>query len=225
MPEETLTTRPLPLHQRDQRLAEQEGADQVGRQHRAHAGRRRLEGAHRALARLVPAAHDAGVVDQDVEPAEFAADELGELPDAVVVRDVQLMMADVQAFALQPPGRRLALGRIAAGQDDARAAPGELPAGLEAHAAIAAGDHRDLARRALLHGRHPPTALPSCAPLALYRPRSGPRPPRSTSKAAAVEIHPLHAWTVHPRGTKAHDRGGRYAQARNRSDPGKDQTG
>jgi hypothetical protein len=51
-----------------------------------------------------------------------------------------------------PSRRRLALGRTAAGQNHARAAPGDLPAGLEAHAAVAAGDDRDLARCALLHG-------------------------------------------------------------------------
>jgi hypothetical protein len=207
------------LHQRDQHLAEQERADQVGRQHRAQSGRARLEGAHRALARLVLAAHDPGVVDQDVEPAEFAADELREPRDAIVVRDVELMMAHVQAVTLQPRGRRRAVVRIAAGQDHARAAPAQLPAGLEAHAAIAPGDHRDPARRALLDRRHAPTALSFVSLARSISTAIQPRPPQSGQGGCSEDSPASTLGSICAVGRRPYDPDKRYARARNRSIP------
>jgi hypothetical protein len=118
------------------------------------------EGRGRLLAGLVVPAHDRGVVDQDVQTAELALDDAGEPPDAGVVGDVELMAADVQLLRAQLPGRRLALGRITAGQDHPGTEVRQLPAGLETHAAVGAGHHRDLARHPLAHESSLATATP-----------------------------------------------------------------
>jgi hypothetical protein len=129
-----------------------------GRQNLAQSGGARLEGSTRSFPALVPAAYDAGVVDQDVKAAELAAHELGQPPDAAVVDDVQLVEPDVLALIAQLVRGRFARARIASGQDDASALLRQLPAGLEAHAAIGAGHDGDLAGRALAHA--PPPFLP-----------------------------------------------------------------
>jgi hypothetical protein len=88
-----------------------------------------------------------------------------ERSDVLGTREVESEGLDLEPLLLtQARGRGLAQRAIAAGQDDPITAPSKLAAGLEPHAAIAAGDDGD--PLLLGHaGLHPVIAQPACRPI------------------------------------------------------------
>ncbi len=95
---------------------------------------------------------DAGVVDEDVEALELAADGAEEGVDRVGIADVAGMSEDLNFCGGQFPARR-GLGRfVSSGQDQIAAFGGEGAGDGESDAASGAGDESDLATET---GRRP----------------------------------------------------------------------
>ena len=125
--------------QRQERLRGFDQAEHVGVE-RGAPGLERLAGY--ALAAVVD--QDAGVVDQDVEPAVALLDLLHGGGDAGAVGDVQRDRFDRQALRLQVQRGFDGLFATAAGEDRVDAGFGQLADGFAADAAGGAGDQRDL---------------------------------------------------------------------------------
>jgi len=97
---------------------------------------------------------DAGIVDQDVEPAEAGGGLGGQALAFGLFRHVG---GDEAGGAAETLGGLLALGDVAARQHHGGAGGGQAAGHAQADAAIAAGDHRHLARQIeQFHAAHSP---------------------------------------------------------------------
>ena len=140
-------------HRRIGRLAADEGAGEVGLEDHVPL----LE---RVLLRLL-ADVGAGVVDQDVEPAELLDALLHQRLAGVRAGDVDRDRERLGAEALELADRGLALVLVAAGDHHGRAGRREAARHAEPDAAIAAGDDRDPARQIeQFHPVAPSLAMP-----------------------------------------------------------------
>jgi len=93
----------------------------------------------RGLARGIVAQHP-GVVDQDVEPAEAAADRVDGGSDLLGPRHVQHQRLDRQTVLTQAFGSRGRVGRLATREQDVDPGLGQLATGFQADAAGGASD-------------------------------------------------------------------------------------
>ncbi len=88
---------------------------------------------------------DAGIVDEDVDPAELAADALDHTGDGDLVGDVGDDGYRLDASVAQIGDRRIRLRLVASDDGDASACLRQAARHAEPDTAIAAGDDRDLA--------------------------------------------------------------------------------
>src|SRR5215218_8497374 len=93
-------------------------------------------------------AHQAGVVDQDVDAPVAGQDPLGRLPHRGLGGEVQWLQLQrgVGDLVADRRHRRLGLGLVAGGHHHVAALAGQLPGHLQAEAAVGAGDDGDGAR-------------------------------------------------------------------------------
>ncbi len=126
------------VQQRQERLGHRDHAEHVGVEGLAPGGERLL----RRLA-LGVVAGDAGVVDQDVEPAVLAGDLVGRGGDAVGVGHVERDGFDRQAFGLQLQRGFDGLAAVAPASSTWTPVAASWRDGFEADAAGGAGDERD----------------------------------------------------------------------------------
>src|SRR5690606_570522 len=125
--------------QRQQRVGDRDRAEDVGLVDGAHGVDR---GGRRQQAD-VEAAGDGGVVDQDVEPAEFGLDVGGGLGDRGGVGDVQPDEPDVTALGGQLLGGGAPALGIPGTDQDGAAPGGQGTSGFVAETLVGPGDQSD----------------------------------------------------------------------------------
>ena len=120
--------------QRQHGLRHGQCADEVGVQHPSHGIERRH--ARRPVGRF----EDAGVVDQDVQPAVLGLDDASRGRDGFRVVDVEGQRAHGKALRVQALHGGLAAGSVARAQEHLHAGQGQLSRDFQSDALVGAGD-------------------------------------------------------------------------------------
>jgi hypothetical protein len=130
----------LVAHGAPRRLRAEDLGRQIEAQHRVEAALRHVEPlAHRTGLR----AEAAGIVDPDVDAAEFLERQIGEGLDLAKIGDVGLACDSAPAFRLDLPPKRIELHLIARRANDIRPLGGISERDSTPESAARAGDHGD----------------------------------------------------------------------------------
>src|SRR5262249_35050051 len=124
-------------HERDERLAQPPGAEQVRLQ-------RRADNVQVGIDAVLPLVEvNTRVVHEDVEPAKFRLDPRGQPIDAGLVRHVELPGDNGKPRRRYRPGGRFANTQVAGREKDRDFFGGELPDDLQTDAAIGSAHQGD----------------------------------------------------------------------------------
>jgi hypothetical protein len=88
--------------------------------------------------------HDSGIVDEDVETPEIALYPAHAFLDALLIGDIELPRFDGKMLGDQIARGTTTFGGVSRAKDDANAELRELSTDLEANAAVASRNERDL---------------------------------------------------------------------------------
>jgi hypothetical protein len=94
--------------------------------------------------RVILFQHDSGIVDEDVETPEIASDPAHAFLDTLLIGDIELPRFDGKMVGDQLARGTKTFGGVSRAKDDANAELRELSTDLEANAAVASRNERDL---------------------------------------------------------------------------------